>query len=225
MDNTKESIEEQIKSLQDKLQDIFESEKKKRNIRYISSNIEGGEFPIENDTFNIICKTIGNGSIPLYEYEVTNLSHALREAIHDINQNIHRFRLVSKNGPETVRNSYDICFNVGNVNINSSSVLTEENKIKWNRIKNILETKDWQISDDTRTYGGIFKRYFKIKFKNNYKLMPHISFYITPNTDKYMYKIIEITHKYAVIEISVYKNDVHSLESYMHWQVTGILDE
>lgn len=99
-------------------------------------------------------------------------------------------------------------------------------------IKDILDEKIWEFSDfrtDTTTHVPIFMGEFSqeitVDFKNNYKILPHVSFYLTPvRGSKITASIKSLTKKRVVFEMK-YGLDEDSIPTSgcLHWKVDGVV--
>jgi hypothetical protein len=75
-----------------------------------------------------------------------------------------------------------------------------------------------------------FKERVKINFKKKYKIMPHVTFYVTPFVDNFLddVKIVELNKFHCVIEVSygeAIKGGYFSEELMLHWRVSGVIEE
>ncbi len=262
MDNTKESIEEQIKSLQDKLNELNDLKKKAKLTQknYISGNMEVGTIPFTNDVFKFYSNTIEYilvseshhfKTLPTEENpidEINNILLNINYGITDSSEPIKYISLYSKYDTQPVNYYNSYLFDkraIMYTNILTNEMLkTMKNNLS--KIMDILKTKDWEITYHTRGSKRRYHRVFKVEFQNKYKIEPQISFYVKPYTDMFQYKIVYITLKYAIVEVSIIKeNSIINREYHttyyteheqkrevkqdqihtLHWQVTGILDE
>lgn len=99
-------------------------------------------------------------------------------------------------------------------------------------IKNILDFKAEECSDfktvlDNGKYKfiGDFSQYITVDFKNNYKILPHVSFYLTPiGNSKITCAIKSLTKKYVIFEMKYGfdAEDIHT-SGCLHWKVDGIV--
>ena len=105
-------------------------------------------------------------------------------------------------------------------------------------IKNILDEKVWDFSDfrclgtnhiGVDHYMNDFKTHFSqeisVEFKNNYKIMPHVSFYVTPVRDsKITASIKSLTKKGVVFEMKYgFDEDDIPTSGCLHWSANGIV--
>jgi hypothetical protein len=105
-------------------------------------------------------------------------------------------------------------------------------------IKNILDEKIWDFSDfrllkvnhiGPDHYVNEFQTHFSqeisVEFKNNYKIMPHISFYVTPVRDsKITASIKSLTKKGVVFEMKYgFDEDDIPRSGCLHWSANGIV--
>jgi hypothetical protein len=105
-------------------------------------------------------------------------------------------------------------------------------------IKNILDEKVWDFSDfrwlkvnhiGPDHYVNEFETHFSqdisVEFKHNYKIIPHISFYISPVRDsKITASIKSITKKGVVFEMKYgFDEDDIPTSGCLHWSANGIV--
>lgn len=105
-------------------------------------------------------------------------------------------------------------------------------------IKNILDEKIWDFSDfrwlkvnhiGPDHYVNEFETHFSqeisVEFKNNYKIMPHVSFYVTPVRDsKITASIKSLTKKGVVFEMKYgFDEDDIPTSGCLHWSANGIV--
>ena len=245
-----DKIEQEIIALQIKLNELKEEEKKiKLTKHYVSGNMEAGIIPFTNDVFQFICNKTENRT----EYILCSVSHYFKispNPIDEINNLLEKYltpidyiSLYPEYLTQDVNyyNSYLID------KLSIPYFVAEACKNKYSEVMDILRTKDWEI-----TYTPLgksirrFHRVFKIEFKNKYKIEPQVSFYVKPYTDMFQYKIVYMTLKYAIVEVSIIKenyiidgefNTVYYTEHEqkrevrkdqkhtLHWQVSGIIEE
>jgi hypothetical protein len=91
-----------------------------------------------------------------------------------------------------------------------------------NRLKKAFETKFFEVSENRA-----FERKILIEFDHEYKIPPHVSFYVTP-IDKHIdsVELIDITNKKCVIQIKFggQSSDWHMTADYtLHFHVRGVL--
>jgi hypothetical protein len=90
-----------------------------------------------------------------------------------------------------------------------------------NDIKKILDCKVWEFKPN---YG--FIQDITVDFKNTYKLLPHVSAYITPFTDANIsVKIKELTTKKVVFTMTYGERDNLDVpnSACLHWLVNGMV--
>lgn len=88
-------------------------------------------------------------------------------------------------------------------------------------VKKILDCKVWEIKHN---YG--FTQDITVDFKNTYKLLPHVSAYITPFTDANIsVKIKELTTKKVVFTMTYGEDDNLDVpnSACLHWLVNGMV--
>ena len=107
-------------------------------------------------------------------------------------------------------------------------------------IKNILDEKIWDFSDfrclgtnhiGVDHYVNKFETHFSqeisVDFKNNYKIMPQVSFYITPvRGSKIIALIKSVTKKGAIFKMKYsFDEDDIPTSGCLHWSANGIVVE
>lgn len=257
-----EKIEHEIDTLQKKLDELKEEERKTKFAKkhYISGNMETGTIPFTNDVFKFHSNTIEYilfsesyhfKTLPAEENpidEINNILLSINYGISDSSEPIKYISLYSEYDTQDV--NYYNSYLFDKRAIMYTNILTNEMlktmKQNLSKIMDILKTKDWEITYHTRGSKRRYHRVFKVEFKNKYKIEPHVLFYVKPYTDMFQYKIVYITLTYAIVEVSIIKENsiingeyhttyyteyeqkrevkqdqIHTL----HWQVTGILDE
>ena len=106
-------------------------------------------------------------------------------------------------------------------------------------IRKCLDTKLWEFVkergsdlDVSKDFRDEFYTDITIKFKHEYKISPHVSFYITPLSNTLDRCVIhEITTKEVVFRIKygvnidkTYKNDIYSGLK-LHYSISGVVEE
>lgn len=89
-------------------------------------------------------------------------------------------------------------------------------------IKKILDSKVWEFKPN---YG--FTQNITVNFKNTYKLLPHVSTYITPFTDANIsVNIKELTKKKVVFTMTYGEDDNADVpaKACLHWLVNGMVE-
>lgn len=89
-------------------------------------------------------------------------------------------------------------------------------------IKKILDSKVWEFKPN---YG--FTQEISVDFKNTYKLLPHVSMYITPFTDANIsVNIKELTKKKVIFTMTYGKEDNADVpnNACLHWLVNGMVE-
>ena len=89
-------------------------------------------------------------------------------------------------------------------------------------IKKILDSKVWEFKPN---YG--FTQEISVDFKNTYKLLPHLSMYITPFTDANIsVNIKELTKKKVIFTMTYGKGDNADVpnNACLHWLVNGMVE-
>jgi hypothetical protein len=230
---------------------------------YISGNMETGIIPFTNDVFQFQYnnteyilfsvshhfKTLSTEQNPIDE--INNILKSFNYSINGINEiydPIKNISLYPEYDTQDVNYYNSYLFDrhsFRNIHLIKPEMRATMKK-NYSQIMDILKTKDWEITYHTRGSKRRYHRVFKIEFKNKYKIEPHVLFYVKPYTDMFQYKIVYITLKYAIVEVSIIKENsiingeyhatyyteyeqkrevkqdqIHTL----HWQVTGILDE
>ena len=103
-------------------------------------------------------------------------------------------------------------------------------------VKKMLSSKVWEIKDTNSNANPATKNWDRwnpftqtitVDFKNTYKLLPHVSTYITPFTDANItVKIKELTKKKVVFTMSYGEDDNLDVPSNacLHWLVSGMVE-
>ena len=89
-------------------------------------------------------------------------------------------------------------------------------------IKKILDSKVWEFKPNYE-----FTQEISVDFKNTYKLLPHISMYITPFTDANIsVNIKELTKKKVIFTMTYGKEENADVpnNACLHWLVNGMVE-
>lgn len=146
-----------------------------------------------------------------------------------INTNLRAEEIFTRNSRYFVPNSKDL--------LNECSITATYFPMS-KEIKNILDEKVWDFSD-FRCLGpkhiGFehyisnlethFSQEISVEFKNNYKIMPHVSFYVTPvRYSKITASIKSLTKKGVVFEMKYgFDEDDIPTSGCLHWSANGIV--
>lgn len=95
-------------------------------------------------------------------------------------------------------------------------------------VKKMLSSKVWEITDNISRYSWQpFIQDITVDFKNTYKLLPHVSCYVTPfQGANISVKIKELTKKKVVFTMSYGEyDDINvSPSACLHWLVNGMVE-
>jgi hypothetical protein len=225
----------ELKQFQTKIQGSTQSN---GDIHYCTGAQEFGEYPLDEeiDTFRfVVAASLGQNNITSYSYTLQNPTPELTAYL----------RVQGKHGvsteyiPVDIENFETYCMKKGG----TPFVLTDE-------IRKCLDSKLWEFAvnlADGRSYINHPQLYkdirtdfymdIAIKFKNTYKITPHVSFYITPLSNALDECLIhEITTKEVVFRIKYgniknlggknpqYKTDIYSGLK-LHYSISGVVEE
>lgn len=211
MEKFKQSIatlEKEMASLKDELASIKGSSPARENAHYVAAGTEFGEYSLEElDTFRFkYVVSNGPGNISYYSYTLTNPTTGLSAfSTQYIPVEPDAFEsYVMKGAP------------LG---------LTPENR-------KCLESKLWEfaklpdVSKENRK-NFVFSTTIVIPLTQIYKILPHVSFYITPfmNTDTTV-EIKELTTKQVIFKINYgHGGNTTSPDLKLHYAISGIVVE
>jgi hypothetical protein len=196
------------------------------SIHYSTSSQEFGEYKLdEMDTFNFTVQYYKNiNTIPqteTYIYNLKNPSAELRAYLH-----VQGKSFTSNQWSQIKPDDYEkYCMEQDG----TPFVLTKD-------IRKCLESKLWAFYNETRpTHESQINKNIKneiseditILFKNTYKILPHVLFYLTPIMNKGITcSIKEITCKKVVFTIlNNTPNEETPSELKLHYHINGIVEE
>ena len=208
------------------------------DIHYCTGAQEFGEYSLEEiDTFRfVVAAELGQNNIPVYSYTLQNPTPELRAYL-----GLQGKTFATEFIPVDTENFETYCMKKSG----TPFVLTDE-------IRKCLDSKLWEFAVNL-TYGPNrnyinYPQLYKdvptefyidipIKFKHEYKISPHVSFYITPLSNALDECLIhEITTKQVVFRIKYgniknlvgknpqYKTDIYSGLK-LHYSISGVVEE
>ena len=215
------ALEASVKELREKLQKLEGTIPSVPDCHYVSFQKEAGELPLDcMDTFRFIYtlhpKGLGGFGIhAMYSYKCINPSEDIKIYYKNDYQRKYGLDIVTEIPPESFEQS----------GIKMGSIRTFDNGVPkvpiTKEIKDELQNKFFMFSKDTETE---FFNTETVQFKQEYEILPHVSFFITPlEKSNLTCKIIEITKKSVTFEIR-YVNPVldSSPDAVLHWQIHGV---
>lgn len=244
------ALEASVKELREKLQKLEGTIPSIPDCHYVSFEREAGELPLDcMDTFRFVYRLPLN-QMPTYNpaiYTGANFPnprtyiYTLINPIEDLknyytsqarlqnlyyseysSQNINNgLRIETETPPETLEKTdfqLGIC--------NNQHPCGTQTFPKTKEIKEALEKKFFAFSKRDHIKGDFldFVHTETVQFKQEYEIVPHVSFFITPlEKSNLTCKIIEITKKSVTFEIR-YVNPVldSSPDAVLHWQIHGV---
>jgi len=226
----------ELKQFKTKIQGSTQS---KGDIHYCTGMQEFGEYPLEEiDTFRfLVAAETRQNNITTYYYTLQNPTPELRAYL-----GLQGKTFATEYIPVDTENFETYCMKKGG----TPFVLTDE-------IRKCLDSKLWEFAVNL-TYGPNrnyinYPQLYKdvptefyidipINFKHEYKISPHVSFYITPLSNALDECLIhEITTKQVIFRIKygvnifnrgqfdrTYKNDIYSGLK-LHYSISGVVEE
>jgi len=244
------ALEATVKQLQEKLQKHEGTTPATPDCHYVSFEREAGEISLDcMDTFRFVY-TLPLNRAPTYNpaihiganfpnprtyiYTLINPSediknyYTIQGKIYNLYYNPyssqytnHGIRIETESSPETLEKT-DIQLGFSN-NLNPSVTQTIP---KTKEMKDALAKKFFAFSkrDYPKSDFVDFIHKETVQFKQEYEILPHVNFFITPlEKSNLVCKIIEVTKKSVTFELS-YGNPVldSSPDAVLHWQIHGV---
>jgi hypothetical protein len=247
------ALEATVKELEEKIQKLEGTTPSSQgSCHYVSFEREAGELTLDcMDTFRFVY-TLPPNQMPNYNpaihiganfpnprtyiYTLINPNEDLKNycnsqarmynlscTTYHTNDTRYGLRIETETPPEMLEKT-DIQLGVGNVN--DQPCITHPFP-KRKELKDALEKKFFTFSKrsyPTKSDFGDFIHRETIEFKEEYEILPHVSFFLTPlDKTNLICKITEITKKSVTFELS-YVNPILDSppDAVLHWQIQGV---
>ena len=242
------ALEATVLQLKERLHKLEGTTPASPDCHYVSSEQEAGELSLDcMDAFRFVytippsqhpnyTPTAGHQNPTCYTYSLINPNqdlknyHITHTKLNGIGYTEYSqsaphngLSIITETPPDKLEQS-DIQFSIHNPQNGIYSVLT-----KTKEMKEALGEKFFAYSKHGPNPYSEFVHKETIQFKQEYEILPHVSFFLTPleqHKSNLICKILEITCKSVTFEISYINVLLHSSpDAILHWQVKGVKKE